>query len=148
MPLKAQHPCNQPGCPQLTNERHCQQHTKNNVQADLKRHYDKGRKQDPHRKLYSTTQWARTRKAILARDPLCTLAIKCVERFGIAVPSTVVDHITPIRQGGDPYDAINLQGCCKACHDYKTATEDGGLGHKKQNQLQKGAINEVTQQCP
>jgi|SRR3954465_401552 len=130
MPERAKRPCNKSGCPQLTKDGYCPQHVKPSVGAEAKRQYDRNRKTDPYRKLYNTAQWKRTRQAILARDPLCMLAKKCVERFGTPMPAEVVDHIKPIRDGGESFDANNLQGCCKACHDWKTSTENGGLGHR------------------
>jgi 5-methylcytosine-specific restriction protein A len=130
MPERAKRPCNKAGCPQLTTDGYCPQHLKPNVDAETKRQYDRNRKSDPYRKLYKTAQWQRTRKAILARDLLCQIGKKCVERFGIRMPSTVVDHRIPTRDGGDQYGSDNLQGCCKACHDWKTSTENGGLGHR------------------
>lgn len=127
MPTRAARPCPRPGCP---NNHDCADHSRKQQAKEWKRQHDISRADDPFRKLYKTAAWARTRKAVLERDPLCRLARKCTERFGTAIASAVVDHIKPVRDGGDPFDMSNLQGLCKACHDYKTATENGGLGHK------------------
>ena len=35
----------------------------------------------------------------------------------------LVDHITPIRDGGAVLDGDNLQSLCRACHDAKTAED-------------------------
>ncbi|NLV14347.1 hypothetical protein GOC77_13855 [Haloarcula argentinensis] len=35
-----------------------------------------------------------------------------------------VDHITPITDGGHPFDPANLQTLCEACHQDKTAQEN------------------------
>ncbi|MDF2711150.1 MAG: hypothetical protein K0R62_6802 [Nonomuraea muscovyensis] len=56
--------------------------------------------------------WAKRRKAILARDGLCQI---CFTR-----ESTVVDHIVPKADRHEPED---LQGCCEPCHRQKTAAE-------------------------
>ena len=60
---------------------------------------------------------------VLARDPLCVacLAIDRVE------PTTVDDHIVPIKAGGsiDDIDG-NHQGLCKPCHDRKRHAESRG----------------------
>ena len=34
------------------------------------------------------------------------------------------DHVTPLRRGGEPYDPMNLQTLCRACHIVKTAREN------------------------
>jgi 5-methylcytosine-specific restriction endonuclease McrA len=83
-------------------------------------------------RLYDTAQWrSRTRLHVLARDPLCRLAILCEGR----APSTNVDHIIQAelfiaKNGGDLtffFDETNLRGGCQACHSRKTALEQRGL---------------------
>jgi 5-methylcytosine-specific restriction enzyme A len=57
--------------------------------------------------------------------PLC---VRCLAQ-GRITASAVTDHITP--HCGDVtafWSATNHQALCKACHDRKTATEDGGFG--------------------
>jgi hypothetical protein len=61
----------------------------------------------------------------LARRPLC---VACME-WSRVTPARVVDHVVPHR--GDTrlfWDESNWQALCKPCHDFKTATEDGGMG--------------------
>jgi 5-methylcytosine-specific restriction endonuclease McrA len=55
---------------------------------------------------------------ILARDPLCKIAVLC---DGTAL-STEADHIIPLSRGGDD-GMSNLQGACHRCHSHKTASE-------------------------
>jgi 5-methylcytosine-specific restriction enzyme A len=43
------------------------------------------------------------------------------------MPSTVADHITPVRLGGDFWDINNLQGLCASCHNSKSAKEGKAL---------------------
>jgi 5-methylcytosine-specific restriction enzyme A len=131
MPTRALRPCSKAGCP---NNHDCAIHVKAKFEftQEAKRKFDKERQQDPQRKIYKTAAWRRVRQAVLQRDPLCTLAIKCVERFGQPIASEVVDHRVPIRSGGDAWDTNNLQGACKPCHDHKTATEDSKFARKKQ----------------
>jgi len=74
------------------------------------------------RPLYHLEVWRRTRLFILARDPLCMIN-RCVERYGIRMPSTIVDHKVAIIDGGAELDQDNLQGVCHACHTSKTAKE-------------------------
>lgn len=68
-------------------------------------------------KRYKTRRWQRLRLVILQRAPVCAACERAA--------ATVVDHITPVRW--DParfYDATNLQGLCRSCHDRKSATTD------------------------
>ena len=44
---------------------------------------------------------------------------------GKVVPATQVDHITPIVEGGDWFDADNLQSLCLVCHSQKTRGDEG-----------------------
>jgi 5-methylcytosine-specific restriction protein A len=78
------------------------------------------------RRLYDSAQWRkRTQPFVLARDPLCRLAILC----GGTALSTDADHIIPAveyvaQHKGDYryfFDTSNLQGACHACHTHKTA---------------------------
>ena len=64
--------------------------------------------------------WAKLRKMVLARDPICRTR-DCTK------PSTDADHIIPKRRGGTSHTS-NLQGLCHECHSRKTATEDGRWG--------------------
>lgn len=63
---------------------------------------------------YGTTRWRKLRKLTLALEPLCR------ECKSIA---TVLDHIKPVRDGGEPFDAANLQPLCAACHNSKSGKE-------------------------
>ena len=48
------------------------------------------------------------------------------DRYGVTDPvgSFHVDHITPISEGGHPFDESNLQTLCEHCHKEKTAEEN------------------------
>ena len=75
-------------------------------------------------------QWQRLRLAYLQQHPLC-VRCKLTKRVTLA---TVVDHVTPHR--GDHslmWNPLNWQALCKACHDRKTAREDGGFGRRKRD---------------
>jgi 5-methylcytosine-specific restriction protein A len=114
MPNKPLHPCNKPGCPDLTSERFCSEHQK---QYDSK--YDQERGTSSERG-YGTTH-RRWRTLVLSRDPLC---VKCKER-GILKASTDADHID-----GNPHNTLlnNGQGLCHECHSSKTARENKRWG--------------------
>lgn len=114
MPTKPNRPCCYPGCPALTTERFCPKH---------KRADDRRRGTAAERGYGS--KWARYRKRFLQANPLCDI---CLEQ-GTVKAANVVDHIRPHK--GDQFlfwATSNHQPLCKACHDRKTATQDGGFG--------------------
>jgi 5-methylcytosine-specific restriction protein A len=62
----------------------------------------------------------------LAEHPFCEMAKLCVQRYGRVMPATVVDHVVAVIDDEDlAYDFDNLRPCCKACHDSRTASEQG-----------------------
>jgi 5-methylcytosine-specific restriction enzyme A len=72
-------------------------------------------------------RWQKERRYYLREHPLCVLC----EARGIIKPAKVVDHITPHK--GDyelMWNQDNWQALCTACHNAKTAREDGGFGRK------------------
>ena len=71
--------------------------------------------------------YLKLRKYHLKSNRIC---VRC-EKEGYIVDANIVDHIIPHK--GDRklrLDLNNLQTLCKRHHDQKTATEDGGFGHK------------------
>ena len=77
------------------------------------------------RKLYSTTEWKRLRKAQLEADNYG--CVFCRARY-VTKLAKVVDHIRAHK--GDPvlfHDPTNLQSLCKPCHDsHKRSVEQHG----------------------
>lgn len=65
--------------------------------------------------FYLTKTWRAVRKQILLRDNF--LCVICKRK------GNEVDHIKPIKEGGDRYAHSNLQTLCKACHTRKTRRE-------------------------
>lgn len=73
------------------------------------------------------SRWQKARRTYLDRNPLC---VHCTAE-GKTVVATVVDHIIPHKNDQALFwDTANWQALCKACHDRKTATEDGGFGNR------------------
>lgn len=70
-------------------------------------------------KIYQSQKWRKLRKWFFVNNPLCA---ECL-RNGTVKEGTDVDHITPIRLGGEVYDENNLQTLCKSCHNRKSAKE-------------------------
>ncbi len=101
-------PCSQRGCGSLVEEGYCDDHkSPGPVVAEKQRQYFKNR-------FYDTESWRNKRDYYLEKNPLCN---NCGDA------ATEVDHIVPLRQGGDKWDDGNLQSLCKPCHGKKTAEE-------------------------
>lgn len=69
--------------------------------------------------LYDTSAWRKLRKDHLRREPLCRACVAA----GRTMPATVLDHITPVNEGGDFWDSQNHQPLCASCHAAKSARE-------------------------
>jgi 5-methylcytosine-specific restriction protein A len=85
-------------------------------------HRDYGRARrgfDPEQAFYQSAAWRAVRAAFLCEHPLCC---RC-DGNGWVVAATVVDHITPIKDGGARFNWSNLQPLCVSCHNRKTAFE-------------------------
>ena len=113
MPTKL---CGEPRCPNVARpgDGRCDEHMR-----EYERDRSARRRADPTRgkavKVYHSAKWQNTRNAVLTRDPICKV---CDNEL-----STQVDHITPLSQGGDPYELTGLQGICDRCHWLKSARE-------------------------
>lgn len=122
MPSAAPRPCTYPGCGALVRDGsgRCDKHRR------VEQRQSDERRGSAHQRGY-TSAWQRARDGYLRAHPLC---VRC-EGAGLVEAATVVDHIKPHR--GDKvlfWDRNNWQSLCKACHDRKTATEDGGFGRR------------------
>jgi 5-methylcytosine-specific restriction protein A len=123
MPSRLRKPCGQVGCPALTHDRFCPQHTQR-YQKQLT-----SERPDYH-SMYNTDRWRKLRRLYLNEHPFCC------DPFGThgskLVQADVVDHVLPHR--GD-YDLMwsdsNLQALCSACHAAKTARERAALSHRR-----------------
>jgi 5-methylcytosine-specific restriction enzyme A len=74
--------------------------------------------------LYNSRKWRNFRKEYLRNHPIC---LHC-EDEGSVRPAQVVDHIKPVRLGGEIYDVNNLQALCHNHHNKKSAKERHGKG--------------------
>jgi len=104
--------CSEPGCFTLTRQSKCEQHAKQ--VSKTRRVYDAtpGRRAD-HR-FYSSDQWRRVRRSVLASNPLC---VRCQER-GRTTAATEVHHVVPRKTAPDlAFETANLMPLCRACHN-------------------------------
>lgn len=72
--------------------------------------------------LYKSRRWREVRAGYLRDNPFCVECKKEDKPLHQSV-ATVVDHITPINQGGDPWRRSNLQALCSRHHNIKSARE-------------------------
>ena len=110
MPTKAPSACRRPGCAGLVRGGVC------SVCGDLRRRTaaEHDERRGSSRERGYDARWERLRSMHLAGEPLCRMCGR---------PAVLVDHITPIRDGGAILDDDNLQSLCRACHDAKTAED-------------------------
>jgi 5-methylcytosine-specific restriction protein A len=69
--------------------------------------------------FYSSAAWIGARNDKRKCNPLCE---ECLEN-SLIVPMAEVDHIVPIRDGGERLDPTNLRSLCKSCHSKKSSKE-------------------------
>lgn len=115
---KISKPCSYHGCPELTLERYCTEHKRNEAKR-----IDQQRGSAASRGY--GTRWRKARKYFLMHNPFC---VEC-ERQGTNTMATVVDHI--VAHKGDYnlfWSQDNWQSLCASCHGRKTAKEDGRWG--------------------
>ena len=105
MPKKPQRPCSAPNCPKLTNNRFCEEHTKQES-ARYEKH-----ERDPKKNKRYGRAWKQIRTAFLSANPLCEI---CKKR-GWITPADTVHHKKKISDGGTN-DWNNLSALCHECH--------------------------------
>ena len=114
MPYKPKKPCRYPGCAELTNDTYCEKHKQKTM-----KYYDKYYRNQSSKEFYNSPEWQALRKQKLTLDPYCQ---EC-KKNGTIVKGVMIDHIVPIRDGGNPLDINNLQTLCWSCHSRKTMIE-------------------------
>lgn len=105
--MKRLRPCLEQGCPDLVYKGRCAKHTRST------------REERWGKDLYQSAVWRGLRRLVRREQPFCAVP-------GCNNPTTDVDHIVALRDGGEPFDRANLQGLCKKCHSEKTAKEVWG----------------------
>ena len=69
--------------------------------------------------FYKTARWTKLRSIAMKMNPLC---VQC-KAEGIINMGDVIDHIIPIKQGGEKLSLANLQTLCHLHHNRKSAGE-------------------------
>jgi len=99
--------------------RHGQKRVELNRKANTKE-YNKTRRTGGE--FYNSGLWRKLRNRYMRENPLC---IECKKTGGLVVAANVVDHIIPIKAGGDSLAIDNLQSLCHRHHNQKTWREQG-----------------------
>ena len=68
-------------------------------------------RQEVRETVYNTPRWKALRLQTLNIQPICPCG-----RL-----ATMVHHVQPIRDGGDPWDRDNLKSLCAKCHNAEHA---------------------------
>lgn len=119
MPRKPKRPCSYPGCPKLVDGQYCDEHKKL-----TDKQYNRYGRDEFTKNFYKTHEWLYVRKRQLEQQPFCEECLK----EGKRVKAKMVDHIKPIKQGGEIFAPSNLQSLCWACHSRKSAEEGSRWG--------------------
>lgn len=119
MTNKTLKPCPKIGCPNLTRERYCTEHTYE--RKEKVKQYNKQR-DEKHVKFYNSRIWREARQQALVRDRF--LCVHCKQE-GRLTKAKIVDHIEELKHGGwdKRTDLDNLQSLCVPCHNTKTKKE-------------------------
>ncbi len=114
MPYKPKKPCGYNGCPNLTHDAYCAEHSEFNKPKRTPKH------RPDSNKTYGR-RWRKIRKPFIEQNPLCA---ECLKR-GVYTPAEEVHHILPLSKGGT-HDYSNLEALCKSCHSTITGKSRGG----------------------
>lgn len=121
MPRKPKRLCSYPGCPKLVDGGYCEEHKKL-----TDKQYNQYGRDEFSKNFYKTAEWQYARKRQLEQYPFCEECLK----MGKRIKATMVDHIKPIKQGGDKFAPDNLQSLCWSCHSRKSVKEGSRFGKK------------------
>jgi len=97
---------------------------KNNILLYKKKASNWGTRSFSGNGFYQSPEWKRLRKSYIKANPFDEMELK----KGRYVIGQVVDHITPISQGGEPLEWSNLQTLSIKNHSIKTAKERNRKG--------------------
>lgn len=72
-----------------------------------------------NQKFYNSKKWRDCSKVYRAGNPLCEVCLYLND----LIDAEMVDHVIPIRLGGDPYDERNLMAMSHRQHNRKSGME-------------------------
>jgi 5-methylcytosine-specific restriction protein A len=114
-PLRPKKPCRAPGCPELTDEKYCEKHQKNNPDKQRWRDLDRTRGNSAERGY--DARWREFRTWYLHQHPMCEATAGCNS------PAEELHHIHPVSDTawyeanpGAMRDQDNVQALCHQHH--------------------------------
>lgn len=118
-------------CKKLTLDEVCLEHKaeyeRRKSEARIKRSKIADSKRGTSSQRGYDSKWRKARKGFIANNPFCVIC----KNEGVIYKADVVDHIIPHKGNKELFwDRDNWQPLCYRHHSIKTATEDGGFGHK------------------
>jgi 5-methylcytosine-specific restriction enzyme A len=117
-------PCTHPGCTRVQQGPRCELHPHQERQRNRAKEDD--RRGSAASRGYDA-RWRKVRALHMAFEPLCRWCVK----EGRTTSGELVDHIVPLRLGGDRLSRSNLQTLCRRCHAIKTAAETAPGGRRR-----------------
>ena len=66
-------------------------------------------------------QWSKVSKMVRRQEPICRICENALAQM--------VDHIIPLKQGGERLALSNLQPLCHKCHSHKTKEDIARYSH-------------------
>jgi 5-methylcytosine-specific restriction protein A len=122
MPRRAKTPCRHSGCAALLDKPgFCDKHRREEFKVQKQFVTDDYKERN---RFYQRIAWKNVRALQLQLEPLCRLC----RSNGKLIAATVVDHRTPIAEGGAELDLDNLQSLCSPCHNAKTRGDSNRPG--------------------
>lgn len=114
MPNAPRKPCAMPACGELVEhgKARCERHRRDQDRdARIRR---------PHEAFYDSRAWRRLSARVLAEEPICQ---GWPYGSGCGKPTTIVDHIVALQDGGARMERSNCRALDRACHGDKTQWE-------------------------
>lgn len=123
MPEKPSKPCAMFGCPRLTKNKYCAEHTEveKEDKATRQKYYDMYARDKKSRQFYNSKEWKSVRDQARRRsNNLCEMCYK----DKIIRVADICDHIVPIKVDWSKRLLLeNLQLLCHQHHNEKTAED-------------------------
>ena len=103
----------------------CKQREQRQAKAKKKNEQERTKREGTTTQRGYDYQWSKVSKFVRASEPICR---RCKNAL-----AEMVDHIKPLKEGGDRLDLNNLQPLCNKCHSIKTREDYKRLADSEGN---------------
>lgn len=129
MSIKLQPGCRERGCTNraLPHYTRCATHQRPETAREFQRNKDRAissNRAGTSTGFYNSKTWRNLRRLHLNSEPTCRTCKS---------PADMVDHITPLHEGGQALDPSNLQSLCNHCHAVKRGHEGARAARASRN---------------